>query len=71
MSTLLQPTIRFSRMNLNFTGQYLLHDQDRTPLNCKGNGTSDMTSDLLDYHQYQHSTVVALQCEGPPKVINT
>jgi alpha-L-fucosidase len=49
---------------------YLLHDQDRTPLNLEGNGTSNMTIDLLGYHPYRHSTVVALQCDGPPKVIN-
>ena len=49
---------------------HLLHDREQTPLKLIGNDTHNLKVDLRGYHPFRYASVIALQCDGPPKVIN-
>jgi len=49
---------------------YLLHDAQQRDLKLRGNGTGQLSIDLLGYHAHPYASVIALDLESAPLVSN-
>ena len=63
-------TLELAGLMTNVRKASLLHDTTRKPLKLTGNGTGSLGIDLAGYHPHAYASVIALECEGRPTVLN-